>query len=83
MTEGPRLSSRHHWYYLDLQFVLDHIPRVLCPRGCTHDPCQPPVVAILVVDPRGRGRPRLTNDEVKLILAKAIHAVQRRGALST
>jgi hypothetical protein len=60
--------------------VLNHIPQVLCPQGCTHDPCQPPVVSILVVAPRGRGRPRLTNEEVKLILAEAIHAVQRRGA---
>jgi hypothetical protein len=78
MTQGPRFSSRHRWYYLDLKFVLDHVPHVLCPQGCSHNPCQPPVVPILVVDPRGRGRPRLTNDDVKLILAEAIHAVQRR-----
>jgi hypothetical protein len=78
MTQGPRFSSRHRWYYLDLKFVLDHVPHVLCPQGCSHNPCQPPVVPILVVDPRGRGRPRLTNDDAKLILAEAIHAVQRR-----
>jgi hypothetical protein len=77
MTEGPRLSSRHRWYYLDLKFVLDHVPQVLGPQGCTHDPCQPPVVPILVVDPRGRGRPRITNDQARGILATGILAVYR------
>lgn len=77
MTKGPRLSSRHRWYYLDFQFVLDHVPHVLCPQGCTHDPCQAPVVPILVVDPRGRGRPRITDDQARGILATGILAVYR------
>jgi hypothetical protein len=83
MTPGPRLNSRQRWYTLDLAFVQRHIPQVLCPPNCTHNPCLPPVVYLLVADPRGRGRPRITDDEARVILADAIHAVQRRGAKIT
>jgi hypothetical protein len=38
VTPGPRLNSQQHWYALDLAFVQQHVPRLLCPRGCTHNP---------------------------------------------
>jgi hypothetical protein len=79
MTPGPRLNSRQRWYALDLAFVQWHMPRLLCPQDCTHDPCLPPVIHLLVADPRGRGRPRFSDDEARVIIADAIHALQRRG----
>jgi hypothetical protein len=79
MTPGPRLNSRQRWYTLDLAFVQRHIPQLLCPHNCTHNPCLPPVVYLLVADPRGRGRPTMSDDEARVIIANAIHAVQRRG----
>jgi hypothetical protein len=80
MTPGPRLDSRHRWYTLDLAFVQRHVPRLLCPQHCTHNPCLPPVVTILVVDPRGRGRPKFNHDEARGMIAVAIHALQQRGS---
>jgi hypothetical protein len=80
MTPGPRFNSRQRWYTLDLAFVQRHIPRVLCPPACTHNPCLPPVVYLLFVDPRGPGRPKISDDEARAIIADAIHALQRIGA---
>lgn len=77
------MNSRQRWYALDLAFVQQHIPRVLCPQACTHDPCLPPVVYLLFADPRGRGRPKISHDEARVIIANAIHAVQRLGARIT
>jgi hypothetical protein len=79
MTPGPRLDSRYRWYTLPLAFVQEHIPHLLCLSGCTHHPCLPPVVTILVTDPRGRGRPPMNLDDARVRIAVAIHAVQRRG----
>jgi hypothetical protein len=79
MKPGPRLNSRQRWYTLDLAFVQRHIPLVLCPPNCTHNPCLPPVVYLLFADPRGRGRPRITDDEARATLAAAIHALQQQG----
>jgi hypothetical protein len=40
-------------YSIPLKFAQQHVPRLLCPPACTHDPCQEPVI-ILVVSQRGR-----------------------------
>jgi hypothetical protein len=83
MTPGPRLNSQHRWYALDLGFVQRHVPRLLCPHECTHNPCLPPVVYLLFVDPRGRGRPKISDDEARAIIGDAIRAVQRCGDAPT
>jgi hypothetical protein len=79
MNPGPRLNSRSRWYTLSLDFVQRFAPQLLCPPDCSHNPCQPPVIWVLVVDPRGRGRPKISHDEARVIIADAIHALQRRG----
>jgi hypothetical protein len=83
MELGPRLNSRSRWYTVSLDFAQQHVPHLLCPPNCSHNPCQPPVIYLLLVDPRGRGRPRFIDAEVKVILAEAIQAVQRRGERPT
>jgi hypothetical protein len=76
---AQRLSPKHRWYTLDLDFVQQHVPRLLCPPGCDHAPCRPPVIRLLVAEPRGRGRPKISPDEARVILAHAIHGLQDRG----
>jgi transposase len=59
------------------------IPHLLCPPDCTHDPCQEPVVTIVVLQRSRRGRPRgswsIPDDKLMKRMIQAIRILEEQG----
>jgi hypothetical protein len=67
---------------IPLKFAQQHIPQILCPPDCTHDPCQEPVVLLIVSRTsrrrRGRRGTYTRDDLVELIKQVAQHLYLRQ-----